>query len=115
MVDPNWLNNEFLSTVITRGAAVIKARKLSSAMSAAKAIADHIYMLHHGTSGNEFTSMAVYTSDNVFGVPNGLIFSLPVHIKNGTWTVADVKCNVSLAATIKELQEEQKEAMVHVE
>lgn len=40
--DNNWLQNDFIKTVQTRGAAIIKARKLSSAMSAAKAIVDHL-------------------------------------------------------------------------
>ena len=47
--DDSWLKGEFITTVQQRGAAVIKARKLSSAMSAAKAIADHIRDIWFGT------------------------------------------------------------------
>ena len=120
IVDNTFLHNDFMSTVINRGAAIIKARKLSSAMSAAKAIADHISLLHHGTPLNEFTSMGVYTTADTFpNVPEGLIFSLPVYIKNGQWSIAKFQLHESLAskfqATIKELSEEKQEAMMHVQ
>ena len=118
IVDASFLKTEFMDTVITRGAAVIKARKLSSAMSAAKAIADHVSLIHHGTPENEFTSMGVYTQSTL-DLPDGLIFSLPVVIKNQKWSLANVKIDPSLAqkyqATIAELSEEKKEAMAFVQ
>ena len=60
--DDAWLHNEFISSVQQRGAAVIKARKLSSAMSAAKAIGDHMRDWWFGTQ------VCVYISYRVFGV-----------------------------------------------
>lgn len=47
--DENWIRNEFLKTVQTRGAKVIEARKMSSAMSAAKAVVDHMHDWWFGT------------------------------------------------------------------
>ncbi|KAG7228451.1 hypothetical protein INR49_007624 [Caranx melampygus] len=78
-----------LQTVQQRGAAVIKARKLSSAMSAAKAICDHMRDIWSGTPEGEFISMGVYSSGNSYGVPDDLIYSFPVQIKDKTWKIVD--------------------------
>jgi len=78
--DDHWLKNDFISTVQKRGADVIAARKLSSAMSAAKAICDHLHDWWFGTSPNRWVSMGV-TSDGSYGIEAGLIYSFPVHIK----------------------------------
>lgn len=51
-------------------------------MSAAKAINDHIRSWKNGTNPGDWVSMGVYTENNVYGLPNGLIFSLPVRCKN---------------------------------
>ncbi|XP_065176722.1 malate dehydrogenase, cytoplasmic-like [Sycon ciliatum] len=80
--DDIWLKGDFIKTVQTRGAAVIKARKLSSAMSAAQAIVDHIRDWTCGTSGDSWTSMGI-VSDGSYGVPAGLIYSMPVRISPG--------------------------------
>ncbi|XP_067680512.1 malate dehydrogenase, cytoplasmic-like [Haliotis asinina] len=77
--DDSWLNNEFITTVQKRGAAVIKARKLSSAMSAAKAICDHLRDWWFGTKSDTFTSMGVI-SDGSYGIDAGLVYSFPVQI-----------------------------------
>lgn len=77
ITDKAWLEGEFIKTVQERGAAIIAARGLSSAMSAAGAAIDHAHTLFHGTPGGEWTSMAV-TSDGSYGVPEGLISSFPV-------------------------------------
>jgi malate/lactate dehydrogenase len=63
-----------------RGAAVIAARKLSSAMSAAKAICDHLRDWLVGTPEGEIVSMAV-PSDGSYGIQEGVIFSFPVTCK----------------------------------
>ena len=78
--DDEWLLGEFVQAVQTRGAAVIKARKLSSAMSAAKAIGDHMRIWWHGTPEGEFTSMGVM-SDGSYGIKEGVMYSHPVTIK----------------------------------
>jgi len=111
--DDAWLNNEFIKTVQTRGAAVIAARKLSSALSASKAISDHCRDWFHGTK--EWVSMAVY-SDGSYDVPKDLIFSFPVLIENGKWhivqglTINDFS-REKLELTAKELIEEREQAL----
>ncbi|XP_013912502.1 PREDICTED: malate dehydrogenase, cytoplasmic [Thamnophis sirtalis] len=84
--DDNWLKGDFITTVQQRGAAVIKARKLSSAMSAAKAICDHVRDIWFGTPEGEFVSMGVISDGNSYGVPDDLIYSFPVTLsKDKTW------------------------------
>jgi len=79
--DPQYVQTEFIQTVQQRGAAVIKARGLSSAMSAANAVCDHIHDWFNGTKREgELISMAV-CSDGSYGIKKGLIFSFPVLCK----------------------------------
>ncbi|KAK8571907.1 hypothetical protein V6N13_047537 [Hibiscus sabdariffa] len=84
--DDEWLNGEFITTVQQRGAAIIKARKLSSALSAASAACDHIHDWVLGTPEGTWVSMGVY-SDGSYNVPAGVIYSFPVTCKNGEWTI----------------------------
>lgn len=113
--DDNWLNNEFLTTVQKRGAAVIAARKLSSAMSAAKAICDHMRDWWHGTKDGEWVSMGV-PSDGSYGIPEGIIYSFPVNIKaDKTYSIVqglniDDFSRAKMDATAKELVEERDTA-----
>ena len=99
-----------------RGAAVIAARKLSSAMSAAKAICDHLKSWFSGTEENDWVSMAVF-SDGSYGIDSNLIFSFPVRIDgNKNWTIVkDLEINDwargLLDATEKELIEERDSAV----
>ncbi|CAJ0965120.1 unnamed protein product [Ranitomeya imitator] len=69
--DDSWLKGSFISTVQQHGAAVIAARKLSSAMSAAKAICDHVRDIWFGTPEGEFVLMGVISDGNAYGVPKG--------------------------------------------
>jgi len=80
--DDGWVKGDFISIVQKRGAAVIDKRGLSSAFSAAKAIVDHMHDWVHGTPEGEHVSMGV-PSDGSYGIPEGLIFSFPVSIKDG--------------------------------
>ncbi|XP_063048913.1 malate dehydrogenase 1Ab, NAD (soluble) [Engraulis encrasicolus] len=115
--DDAWLKGDFISTVQQRGAAVIKARKLSSAMSAAKAICDHMRDIWAGTpSDGEFISMGVYSTGNSYNVPDDLIYSFPVTIKDKTWKITDgLAINEfsrgKLDATAAELVEERDMAV----
>jgi len=85
--EDSWVNNEFISTVQKRGAAVIGLRKLSSAMSAAKAICDHMRDWWFGTEPGRWVSMGV-VSDGSYGIDEGLVYSFPVSIKpDGTWSI----------------------------
>jgi malate dehydrogenase len=86
VVEKEFLQGEFIETVQKRGAAVIAARKMSSAMSAAKSAADHIHDWWFGTAPSTFVSMGV-TSDGSYGIPEGLLFSFPVEIQNKKWKI----------------------------
>ena len=78
VLDRDWLEGEFLSTVQQRGKAIIEARGASSAASAANALVDHVRNWAGGdaTAEGEYVSMAV-PSDGSYGVPEGLIYGFP--------------------------------------
>lgn len=112
--DLAWLQDGLVSTVQKRGAAVIAARKLSSAMSAAKAACDHMHDWWHGTPRGIFVSMAV-KSQGAFGVPCGVFYSFPVTIIDGDWRIVsdlefDEFSRQKMELTGKELVEELNEA-----
>ncbi|XP_015787301.1 malate dehydrogenase, cytoplasmic [Tetranychus urticae] len=107
---------DFISLIQKRGAAVIAARKLSSAMSAAKAAADHMKDWWLGTSNA--VSMGVISDGNSYNVPEGLIYSFPVTVDPASkqWKIVDgfeidEFSREKLNATAKELEEERSEAM----
>ncbi|CAF1038658.1 unnamed protein product [Adineta ricciae] len=113
--DDNWLKNDFISTVQKRGAAVIAARKLSSAMSAAKAICDHMRDWWNGTKDNEWVSMGVI-SDGSYDIEKGLVFSYPIQIKDGKISIVqglkiDDWSREMIEKTQKELVEEKNDAV----
>jgi malate dehydrogenase len=84
--DQGWLENEFIPTVQQRGAAIIKARGLSSAASAANAAIEHVRSWALGTPEGDWVSMAV-PSDGSYGVPEGLISSFPCTTKDGEYSI----------------------------
>jgi malate dehydrogenase len=86
--DQTWLQGDFISTVQKRGAAIIKARGLSSAASAANAVVDGIYHLTHDTKAGETYSMCL-ASNGEYGVDKGLIFSYPCRTVNGKLVVVE--------------------------
>ncbi len=86
--DESWLQGEFISIVQKRGAAIIKARGLSSAASAANAIIDGVYNLTHDTAAGKTYSMCLCSSGE-YGVDEGLIFSYPCSTINGTPKVVE--------------------------
>jgi len=109
--DHAWLQGEFITIVQQRGAAIIKARKLSSAASAAKAIIDHMRDWVFGTPEGEYISMAV-CSDGSYGVPKDLIYSFPVICKGGKYSIVqglsiDDFSRNKMDLTAKELEEEK--------
>lgn len=115
VVDASFLQNEFVGIVQKRGAAVIAARKMSSAMSAAKAASDHIHDWWHGTKPGVIVSMGV-VSDGSYGIPKDIVFSFPVEIQNKQWKIVqgmkvDEFARSKLDITTKELLEEKEEAM----
>jgi malate dehydrogenase len=86
ITDSQWVQNDFVSTVQNRGAAVIEARGLSSAFSAATAIVDHVRDWLVGTPEGEHVSMAV-PADGSYGIDAEIIYSYPVTCKNGKYTI----------------------------
>ena len=84
--DQAWLENDFIPTVAKRGAAIIEARGLSSAASAASAALDHVRTWFLGTAAGDWTSMGI-VSDGSYGVPEGLVSSFPVTTKDGEYQI----------------------------
>jgi malate dehydrogenase len=85
LVDQSWIEETFIPIVQQRGAAIIKARGLSSAASAANAAIEHMRDWALGTDG-EVVSMAVY-SDGSYGITKGLIYSFPCTCAGGDWAI----------------------------
>ncbi|XHR29441.1 MAG: malate dehydrogenase [Chthoniobacteraceae bacterium] len=82
ITDEAWLKDTFIPTVQQRGAAIIKARGLSSAASAANGVVDTVRSLITPTPAGDWNSVAVY-SDGSYGIDKGLIASFPIR-SNGT-------------------------------
>lgn len=84
--DQDWVEDEFIPTVQKRGAAVIEARGLSSAASAANAAISHIHDWMLGSHHNNWVSMGV-PSDGSYGIPEGVIYGFPVRCKQGEYHI----------------------------
>ncbi|WP_328455536.1 malate dehydrogenase [Amycolatopsis sp. NBC_00438] len=110
-LDQAWLESDFIPTVAKRGAAIIEARGLSSAASAASAAIDHVYTWVNGTNDGDWTSAAV-VSDGSYGVPEGIISSFPVTAENGQYQIVqgleiDDFSRARIDASVAELVEER--------
>ncbi len=110
LVRADWVENEFIPRVQQRGAAIIKARGLSSAASAANAAIGHMRDWALG-SGGRMVSMGV-RSDGSYGIERGLVYSYPVICENGGYRIAqDLAINEfsrkMMSATERELQQER--------
>ena len=106
-----WFSDTFLPTVQQRGAAIIKARGVSSAASAANAVVDTVRNLTNPTKAGDWFSVAV-CSDGSYGIEKGLIFSFPIRSDGARWEiVAGVTLTefsrTRIAATEAELKEEK--------
>jgi malate dehydrogenase len=86
--DTDWLTTDFIPTVARRGTAIIEARGTSSAASAANAAIDHVRDWVDGTDPHDWTSVAL-PSPGVYGIPEGVVASLPVHAVDGAWQIVD--------------------------
>ena len=109
LVDQEWIETTFIPTVQQRGAAIIEARGLSSAASAANAAIDH--MRDWALGSTEVVSMGVY-SDGSYGVESGLIYSFPCRCEGDDWSIVqglDVNefSQAKMSATEAELVEER--------
>ena len=108
--DQAWLQGEFLTTVQKRGAAIIDARGLSSAASAANAAIDSVVSIRTATPGDDVTSLAV-PSRGEYGIPEGLQFGFPVRTNgDGGWTVVEGLAHDAFAADRIRITTEELEA-----
>ena len=87
-IDREWVENDFIPTVAGRGAAIIAARGVSSAASAANAAVDHVRDWTLGTPVGDWTPAGV-VSDGSYGVPAGLVSSFPVTSEGGDWQIVE--------------------------
>ena len=108
--DHEWNRDVFLPTVGKRGAAIIEARGLSSAASAANAAIDHIRDWVLGTNG-KWVTMGI-PSDGSYGIPKDVMFGFPVTCENGQYTIVqgleiDEFSRSCINVTLNELEEER--------
>ena len=109
--DEEWNKNVFLPTVGKRGGAIIEARGLSSAASAANAAIDHMRDWALGTNG-EWVTMGI-PSDGSYGIPEGIMYGVPVTTANGEYTrveglEVDAFSRERMDFTLNELLEERE-------
>jgi malate dehydrogenase len=109
--DQNWLEKTFIPTVQKRGAAIIEARGLSSAASAANAAIRHVHDWVYGTPAGDWVSMGI-PSDGSYDIPEGVIYGYPVTCRGGRYEIvkgielSDFSKS-RMQATLKELHEER--------
>jgi malate dehydrogenase len=114
--DEKWYRETFIPTVAKRGAAIIDARGLSSAASAANAAIDHVRDWLLG-SGGKWLTMGV-PSDGSYSIPEGVIYGCPVTTSGGTYRIVpgleiDAFSREKMGATLRELEEE-RDAIRHL-
>ncbi len=108
--DEAWYSDTFIPTVGKRGAAIIEARGLSSAASAANAAIDHMRDWVLGTNG-KWVTMGI-PSDGWYGIPEDVMYGVPVTCANGKYKLVkglaiDEFCRGKMDPTLKELLEER--------
>jgi malate dehydrogenase len=109
--DDAWNRDTFIPTVGKRGAAIIQARGLSSAASAANAAIDHVHDWILGSNG-KWVTMGV-PSDGSYGIPEGIVYGVPVTTENGEYTRIegldiDAFSRERMDHTLNELKEERE-------
>src|SRR5258708_32754942 len=114
--DDEWNRNVFIPTVGKRGAAIIEARGLSSAASAANAAIDHVRDWVLGSNG-KWVTMGI-PSDGSYGIPDGVMYGVPVICANGKYErvkglAIDDFSRANMDATLNEL-EEQRAGVAHL-
>ena len=115
--DQKWLEDNFIPTIQKRGAAIIDARGLSSAASAANAAIEHVRDWTFGTRDGDWVSMGL-AADGSYGIPEGVMYGYPAVCKNGKFEIVK-GIEVSdfsrsrMQATLKELTEE-RDAIKHL-
>jgi malate dehydrogenase len=116
IADESWNRETFIPKVGKRGAAIIEARGLSSAASAANAAIDHIHDWVLGTEG-KWVTMGV-ASDGSYGIPEGVMYGVPVTCANGEYSRVtgleiDEYSRSMMDKTLAELEEE-REGVAHL-
>ncbi len=113
ITDQAWLEGPFISTVQQRGSAIIKARGLSSAASAANAVVDTVHSLVFPTPADDWNSVAVCSRGDAYGVEADLITSFPIRTEDGkSWSIVpglpiNDFSRARIDATVAELKEEK--------
>ncbi len=113
ITDHAWLEGPFIATVQQRGAAIIKARGLSSAASAANAVVDTVHSLVFPTPAGDWNSVAVCSPGDAYDVEADLITSFPVRTEDGkSWQIVpglpvNEFSRSRIDATVNELKEEK--------
>jgi malate dehydrogenase len=115
--DQAWIEQTFIPTVQKRGAAIIEARGLSSAASAANAAICHVRDWLYGTPEGDWVSMAV-AADGSYGIAEGVMYGFPVTCANGDWQIVQGLAQSEFSrsrmqATHQELLEE-RQAVTHL-
>jgi len=112
LVSAEWIADEFTPRVQKRGAEIIDLRKLSSAASAGNAAIDHMRDWVYGS--DEWQAIAFKSDGKLYGVPEGLMFSVPCTTSNGTYTpvtglnLDDEISQARIQKTTQELLDERK-------
>jgi malate dehydrogenase len=109
--DQAWLEKTFIPTIQKRGAAIIEARGLSSAASAANAAIDHVRDWVFGTRDGDWVSMGI-PADGSYGIAGDVLYGYPCVCRNGKYEIVkDVALSdfsrSAMQATLKELHEER--------
>lgn len=108
--DEGWNRETFIPKVGKRGAAIIEARGLSSAASAANAAIDHVRDWVLGTGG-KWATMGI-PSDGSYGIPKDVMYGFPVTCKDGKYEIVqglaiDDYSREMMNKTLAELEEER--------
>jgi malate dehydrogenase len=111
LVDPAWLENDFIPVVQQRGAAIINARGSSSAASAASSAIDHMRTWVLGSDDDDWVSMGI-PSDGSYDIEPGIVYSYPVTCNDGQYSIVqglDISdfSRERMDATERELREER--------
>src|SRR6478752_6840479 len=109
--DQEWVEKTFIPTIQKRGAAIIDARGLSSAASAANAAIDHVRDWTFGTRDGDWISMGI-PADGSYGIAEGVLYGYPCVCRNGKYEIVkgiDISdfSRAGMQATLKELHEER--------
>ncbi len=108
LTDQEWVERDFIPTVQKRGAAIIEARGLSSAASAANAAVSHMHDWMLSSHHNDWVTMSV-PSDGSYGIPEGVIYGFPVTCRHGHYSIVQ---NLPISELgLRHMQDSHRELM----